>query len=141
LIPFNLAGSSGQGAGGNTSTQTYNVVIRERDAGNALLRESTLESLNPNLVLGTTGLPSEWTDPTGSWAKEILSLSTFMNAGLQTLATLFVSFTPLPQTMVIEIAEVGPVLAPPSVVVGAVEVCPLIEQQRYQLGLQVPTSQ
>ena len=118
------------------------IVIRERDAAGTLLRESTLESLNPNLVIGTIGLPALWIDPQGPWRKEIAPLHNYFDAGLQTLAKVFVQFTPLTNTSIVEVAEVGPVLPTrPSVVIGAVQACSQAEQDRSQLGQQVQISQ
>ena len=145
LDPVDVASSSaGQRASGSSVGfhPLFDVLIRERDASGALLRESTLESLNPNLVLGMTGLPAEWTDPAGPWRGEIEQVVTYMDGALQTLAKVFVQFAPLPQTTIIEVAEVGPALLnPPTVVIGAVEACPLSELQRYELGIEVQNGQ
>ena len=119
----------------------YNVVVRERNAAGTLLREQLLGSLNPTLVTGTIGLPSEWTDPSGPWFAEIYPLSLFMESRLPALAKLYVSFAPLAETTTIEIAEIGPVLPAPTVVIGAVEVCSLAEAQRAAIGQQVQASQ
>ena len=118
------------------------VVIRERDATGALLRESTLESLGPRVVSGPADLPSTWTDPSGPWASEIAPLSSFFNSQLSALVKLYVQFKPLPQTTVIEVAEVGPPALPaPTVVIGAVVACPTSETTRWETGLQVQSSQ
>ena len=119
-----------------------NVVIRERDASGKLLRESTLASLDPNMVIGTTGLPSSWTDPTGPWWKEIQRVASYFNAGLATMSKVFVQFTPLTNTSIVEVAEIGPVLpGRPTVVIGAVQGCSESEQEQNQLGIEVQSSQ
>jgi hypothetical protein len=118
------------------------VVIRERGLDGALLRESTLASLGPHLVTGLAGLPSTWTDPAGPWASEVDPLVSFFTSQLSALVKLWVQFAPLPETTVIEVAEIGPP-APqtPSVVIGAVVACPASETGRYETGLQVQSSQ
>ncbi len=135
-------GTQGTAANGAAVQRRFDVLIRERDASGTLVRQSTLEALNPNLVLGTTGLPAEWTDPTGPWWGELEDVVAYMDGALQTLTKVFVQFAPLPQTTIIEVAEIGPAeLDPPTVVIGAVEACPLSEAQRYQLALQVQSGQ
>jgi hypothetical protein len=118
------------------------VVIRERDSGGALLRQSTLGSLSPRVVSAPTDLPGTWTDPTGPWASEIDPTLAFFNAQLSALLKLWVQFKPLPATTVIEVAVVGsPSSATPSVVIGAIVACPASETSRYETGLQVQSSQ
>jgi large repetitive protein len=125
----------------SSAQPAYNVVIREHDIAGNLLREQLLAALNPTVVTGTTGLPAQWTSPSGPWAGEVAAISSYMNSKLAALTKLFVSFGPLATTTTIEIAEIGPTVAAPSVVAGAVEVCSLSEANRYQLGLQVQQSQ
>ncbi|HEX5191935.1 MAG TPA: hypothetical protein VFW09_03970 [Solirubrobacteraceae bacterium] len=118
------------------------VVIRERHATGALLRESTLESLGPHVVAAPTDLPSAWTDPSGPWATEIAPLYDFFTSRLSALVKLYVELKPLAQTTVIEVAEVGPpVLPTPTVVIGAIVACPTSEADRYETGIQVQTGQ
>ena len=119
----------------------YDVVVRERDGAGALLRESTLASLGPTIVSAPADLPAEWTEPNGPWWTEIEPLSSFFDYGLAALAKVHVQFAPLEQTTVIEIAQIGPELPAPTVVVGAVVACPASEQQRYETALQVQQSQ
>jgi hypothetical protein len=131
-----------QASAGQGWLEPSNVVIRERDASGALLRESTLASLNPNLVIGTAGLPSSWTDPTGPWWNEIQRVTSYFNAGLAAMSKVFVQFTPLTNTSIVEVAEVGPVLPDrPTVVIGAVQGCSEAEQERNGLGIEVQNSQ
>ncbi len=119
-----------------------NVVVRERDAGGALLRESTLASLGPKVVGTPADLPGAWTDPNGPWAAEIAPMTSFFDARLNGLLKLWVQFSPLAQATVIEVAEVGPVVRPaPTVVVGAIVGCPASETARYETGISVQSSQ
>jgi hypothetical protein len=127
---------------GNAAYGVSEIVIRERDASGAMLRESTLASLNPNLVVGTIGLPATWTDTAGPWWSEIAKISLYFNAGLQNLSKIFVQFTPLTNTTVVEVAVVGPVLPDrPTVVIGAVQACSQAEQNRAQVAEQVQSGQ
>ena len=120
----------------------YDIVIRERDVTGTLLRESPLESLGPVEVTTTAGLPSQWTDPSGPWAAEIDQVTAFLDGALSALVKVYVEFTPLPATTVIEVAETGPAaLEPPTCVIAAVGACPASEQQRYEDGLVVQQSQ
>jgi hypothetical protein len=134
-------------AQGTTASQihrahgAYNVLIRERNAAGAILREQFLGALNPTLVNGTNGLPAKWSDPAGPWHAEIYPLSLYMESRLPALASLYVKFSPLAETTTIDIVEIGPILPAPSVVVGAVEVCSLAEAQRAAIGKQVQASQ
>jgi hypothetical protein len=142
LRAANQLGTPEPAAGSVGVHRLFDVVIRERDATGALIVEHTLESLNPNIVTGTTGLPAEWTDPAGPWWGELNQVVVFMTNWLSTLTKIFVQFKPLPNTTIIEVAEVGPpLLDAPTVVIGAVEACPLSDEQRYELGLQVQQSQ
>jgi hypothetical protein len=53
-----------------------------------------------------------------------------------------VQFTPLTNTSIVEVAEVGPVLPDrPTVVIGAVQGCSQAEQERNGLGIEVQNSQ
>ncbi len=116
------------------------VVIRERDASGALLRESRLESLGPRIVTTTADLPANWSS--APWATEIDPLVSFFNSQLSTLVKLWVQFTPLDATTVIEVAETGPGGLPtPTVVVGAIVACPASDASRYETGVQVQSSQ
>jgi hypothetical protein len=117
------------------------VVIRERDASGMLLRESPLETLGPVLVATTSDLPAAWTDTSGPWWPEVEQVWTFFENGLTSLVKLFVDFTPLPTTTVVEVAVTGQPLTPPTVVIGVVVACPSSEDDRYETGLQVQQSQ
>jgi large repetitive protein len=118
------------------------IVIRERDASGTLLRETDLASLGPVIVTSPASLPAEWTDPAGPWRAEVEQVYVFLNNALASLVKVFVEFTPLPTTTVIEVAETGAaVLRPPTCVIAAVGACPSSEQQRYETGLQVQQSQ
>ncbi len=120
----------------------YDVLIRERDGTGELLRESTLESLGPGILSTPADLPVQWTDPAGPWWSEIEPLASFFDYGLSSLVKVYVQFTPLAETTVIEIAEIGPPNLPaPTVVVGAVVACPASEKQRYETAIQVQESQ
>ncbi len=138
--------------GAMTSVQLYlaiakglaatNVVIRERDASGAQLRQSTLASLGPRVVNSSADLPGTWTDPDGPWAAEVAPLTSFFEAQLGGLLKLWVQLTPLAQTTVIEVAEVGPLVGPaPTTVVGAIVGCPASETDRYETGIGVQSSQ
>jgi hypothetical protein len=138
LFPLPRGGSPAPATQGGPG---YDVVVRERNQAGALLRQRSLNSLNPTIVTGLSGLPAEWTDPLGPWYGEIYPLSLYMSSRLAALTTVYVSFEPLAGTTIIEIAEIGPVLPGPSVVIGAVEVCSLAEAERAATGQQVQSSE
>ena len=108
------------------------ILIRERDNKHNLISETPLASLQPKTVNALTDLPSTWTANPGPWYFETTSVVTFLES--LKLALLFVEIKPNAKTTAIEVAYTGTVVTRPTVVVGAVELCPVSETDRYKNG-------
>ena len=64
-------------------------------------------------VNGTTGLPARWTDPERTVGVRDRAGRLLHATRLAALTKLYVEFKPLPETTIIEVAEIGPGTPPP----------------------------
>jgi hypothetical protein len=113
------------------------VVIRERDDSGALLLETQLPAFKPVVVTSLAALPATWTSTTGPWYEDVVSILALLAPQSGKMTSLFVEFVPKPAATVIEVAVTRSPTARPSVVVGALESCPMSEAVRATNGQQV----
>ena len=114
------------------------ILIRQRDGKHNLISEVTLVSLNPKIINALTDFPSTWTANPGPWHDETAAVFTFL--GSLKLTQLLVEIKPDPKATIIEVAYLGNITDRPTVVVGAIESCPVSETDRYQNGVIVQAS-
>jgi hypothetical protein len=110
------------------------VTIRELTLADAWVRDTPLTAMLP---------AASWLDPTGPWVTRVQEIAAFLLS--QHLVLVFVELVPQANTTKIEIAirpaAKFPTLPPISrLVVGAIEVCPASETDRYQNAVQVQQS-
>ena len=120
-----------------SAAASASVVIRERDDSGALLLETVLPAFKPVVVTSLATLPATWTSTTGPWYEDVVSILSLLEIQFGTTSPLFVEFVPKPATTVIEVAVTASTTARPSVVVGALESCPMSEAIRATNGQQV----
>jgi len=114
------------------------ILIRERDNKGNLILETTLVALNPKIVNALTDLPATWTVNPGPWFLETAAVFTFLSS--LKLIQLLVEIKPKSKTTVIEVAYLGDDAQRPTVVVGAVESCPVSETTRHDNGVIIQQS-
>jgi hypothetical protein len=108
------------------------ILIRQRDSKHNLISEVTLTSLNPRIVNALADLPATWIANPGPWFLEAASVFTFLSS--IKLTQLLVEIKPEAKTTIIEVAYLGDITERPTVVVGAIESCPVSETDRYKNG-------
>ena len=129
--------------GGNKSNPEHPwVVVRERDAGNAFLREWPLSSLNPTRISSLSDLPASWRDPAGLWYQQAGFVAKYLLG--EPMVIYLVNLEPGPSTSYIEVAVTAPPESqlekpsgtprpsPPPLVllIGAIEALPSCETSR-----------
>jgi len=117
-------------------TQLGDLLVRELDSSNRVLRERSISLFALQNVTGvTTGLPAKWIDSAGPWRGTVLTVATFLAAAeFKELRRFLFTIEPLPTCQKIQLAvlpsQSGLVLSP--VLVAAIEVCSQAEQDRVQ---------
>jgi hypothetical protein len=110
------------------------LLVRQRDADGNLLDARSLVDLGPTPVTGvTTGLPARWLDPAGPWLAHVQPVAMFLaDQAFGQLSRVVVTINPAANADRIEllVPNDAPIVPPPAVVVGVVEVCPAAEAER-----------
>ncbi|MEY2484260.1 MAG: hypothetical protein QOK24_2788 [Verrucomicrobiota bacterium] len=111
--------------------------IRQLTGNDKLLEEASISSFVLTSVTGvTTGLPAEWTKPTGPWAKDVVPAATFLaSAEFSDLQRVLLTIIPKPETRKIQLV-VPSELKPrpgPGALLSVIEICPRDEVERQAI--------
>jgi hypothetical protein len=99
-----------------------------------VLDERSLVDFGPTDVTGVvTGLPARWLDSAGPWLTHVQPAAAFLaDLAAGRLRRVVAEIKPEPETVRIQllVPNDAPIVAPPAVVVGVVEVCPQADAER-----------
>lgn len=121
------------------------IVVEQVDGALTVIASDPLGSLSPTTIVPpTSGLPTTWLDPSGPWWDKVEPVTTFLaDQQFANHAHLTVTVKPAPESRRLRI-RVAPGATPrthPAVVLGAVEVMTLAEDERYTTEEQVRSGQ
>lgn len=112
--------------------------VRQLDNKGVLLKTTALNLAAPQVLASAADLPAQWRDPALPWAQEVTPVYDFFTSGKPEFAfmsRLLLTLKPEPRCAIVQL-RCKPVLSVTqkeyTLVVGAVEVCSLAEEQRFK---------
>ncbi|MFC8350045.1 hypothetical protein [Streptomyces sp. NPDC057280] len=121
------------------------LLLEQLAPDGAVLDSRPASGLGPTFVTGTTtGLPADWLDPSGTWLSHVEPVAAFLaDPAFAGLIRVVVTVKPLEECdrLRLRVPAKAPVVPPPGVLVGVVQVCPLAEQERVATDTEIRSGQ